>query len=665
MNWELSNMPALEDQPTDGTTDKALFLSYAREDRKRAIQIIRALETSGYSVWWDGLLESGARFSDLTEQALNTARAVVVLWSATSVSSHWVNDEATSGRDSGRLVPISIDGTSAPIGFRQFQVINLAKWRGNPKAPEFDRVLRGIAALPERPCNSTGPTTPLAPQGMPSVIWTARRPTRRGLLIAGGATVAAAGAAGLWRWGAFGSGAATDPSIAVLPFENISGDPAKDYFAAGLSAELRAQLASNMALRVIAQASSEAFEDGDDSAVAKATRLGVAYLLDGNVRWSGDDVRINAELIDGSTGVTQWSKSFERPMGNIFAVQSEIAAAVTAALTAEMAQQGDRTQDGGTNDVAAYDQYLRGRDLYNRADSEEMDRSALARFDAAIAADSRFAAAHAARARSLAVIGALYGNLAQTRANYAAALVSARRAVALAPGHAESQSTLGYVLAETQLDVRAARPHFDQSRQLGGGDGAVLGRFALFAAQNGRRADALAAIERAVLLDPLNPLIHRAQALVHYAAREYDKALAPFRRALELNPGLGSAHAQIGDALLAMGQPQQAQREYRLESNALLRETGLAIVDHLLGSDATAQAARANIVAGLGNQQVTFYQQAQIAAQWREPDQAIQALTAARAAGDSGLVWARTDPLLDPLRQRPDFARLLSGMHFE
>ena len=658
-------MPALEASLIGGPAHKAVFLSYAREDRKRAVQVIHALEASGYSVWWDGLLESGARFSDLTEQALNNAHAVVVLWSVTSVTSHWVNDEATSGRDSGRLVPISIDGTSAPIGFRQFQVIDLAKWRGNQKAPEFGRVLRGIAALPERSGTGSGLTASPAFVGAAAAIKTGVRPSRRGLLIAGGATAAVAGAAGLWRWGVFGPGAPTDRSIAVLPFANISGDPEKDYFAAGLSAELRAQLASNMALRVIAQASSEAFDDGEDSAISKARRLGVAYLLDGNVRWSGDDVRINAELIDGSTGVTRWSKTFERPMGNIFAVQSEIAMAVTAALTAEMAQQSDRVQNGGTSNVVAYDQYLRGRDLYNRADSEEMDRAALARFDAAIAADSRFAAAHAARARSLAVIGALYGNLEQTRTNYAAALASAQRAVELAPRHAESQSTLGFVLAEAQLDLRAARAPYYRSRDLGNGDAAVLGRFALYAAQNGRQADALAAIERAVLLDPLSPLIHRALGLVHYAAGEYAAALPPFRRALELNPQLGSAHAQIGDTLLAMGRLELARTEYRLESSALLRETGLAIVDHRLGNDAAAQAARANIVAGLGNQQVTFYQQAQIAAQWQEPGQAMQALAAARTAGDSGLVWARADPLLDPLRQRPDFARLLSGMHFE
>lgn len=634
-----------------------LFLSYAREDAKAARQIIQALERAGHPVWWDGLLESGARFSELTERALNAAPAVIVLWSNQSVGSHWVNDEAAQGRDRRCLVPVSIDGAQPPIGFRQFQVINLSQWRGNPRAPEFQRVLRGIAAVLDG--QRTGEDRPSAPPTRPMI-------SRRVLIAGAGAGVVAAAAGALWLRGGGGTLTSDGRSIAVLPFDNLSGDESFAYFVDGLSAELRGELARNQALQVMGQSSSEAASANDASAVSIARQLGVAYLLDGNVRVTSDQVRINAELIDGETGFARWSRSFDRPMGNILSIQSEIANAVTAALTSEIAAPGgDGMRVGGTRNVAAYDQYLRGIDLYSGARNEEDDRAALARFDAAIAADPRFASAHAARAASLTIIGNLYGNLAETRSNYAAARAAAERAVALAPDHAESHAILGWVLSQAQLDMRAAMAPFDRARALGSGSVSVLGRFALYAAQMGRRAEAIAAIDRAVLLDPLNARMHQSRGTILYQARDYSAALAAYERALALNPDMGEAQAGKGDVLYALARFAEARTAYMAEPNALLRETGLAITLHRLDLASSAAVARAKIVDGLGTGQVTFYQQAQIAAQLDEADVAFQALTNAFAAGDSGLATLRMDPLLDPIRQRPQFRELLNRLHFD
>jgi len=107
-----------------------VFLSYARADQKRVLPLIDALEQAGIEVWWDGLLEGGESFLPTTEAALESADAVVVLWSRTSVDSHWVRDEATRGRDRGCLVPLTIDGTEPPLGFRQIQCIDISKGRG-------------------------------------------------------------------------------------------------------------------------------------------------------------------------------------------------------------------------------------------------------------------------------------------------------------------------------------------------------------------------------------------------------------------------------------------------------------------------------------------------------------------------------------------------------
>ncbi|WP_197042185.1 toll/interleukin-1 receptor domain-containing protein, partial [Sandarakinorhabdus oryzae] len=145
----------------DAPAPLRLFISYSRIDQAIALPLISGLEQQGYAVWWDGLLEGGDNFLPTTQAALENADAVVVLWSKTSVDSHWVRDEATVGREGRRLVPLSIDGSLPPLGFRQFQVIDITKWNGKPAAPEFQRVIRGIA-LVSGAAPAAGPIPPTA-----------------------------------------------------------------------------------------------------------------------------------------------------------------------------------------------------------------------------------------------------------------------------------------------------------------------------------------------------------------------------------------------------------------------------------------------------------------------------------------------------------------------
>ncbi|HVR92173.1 MAG TPA: TIR domain-containing protein [Novosphingobium sp.] len=632
----------------------SVFFSYARADQKKAMPIIAALEQSGLRVWWDGLLEGGDSFLPTTEAALESATAVVVLWSRTSVESHWVRDEATRGRDRGCLVPLSLDGTHPPLGFRQFQVINLSKWRGRRDAPEFERVVRAIVAL-----DGASPAPFAAPPRQGPQL-------SRRVLIGGGLALGAAGGLGAWQLGLFGRRGVSANSIAVLPFDNPSHESEQAYFADGLVAELRSGLARNGALRVVAQASSDAFRDSKDDARAIARRLGVAVLLGGSVRIGGGMVRILADLTDGDTGYNRWTKTFEQPLGDVLKIQEEIASAVTAALTSEMAATTGRArlQSGGTDSVAAFDNYLRGRDLYNTAVDEVGERAALARFDAALAMDPNFAFAHAARARSLLAIGNQYGSANEVRLLYTAATSAAQRAVEIAPDYAEGWSSLGVVLFQGQLKVAAARQPYAQSRKLGGGEAAVNSRLATYASATGRDGEAQEAIARALDLDPLNPLIRRQEGQIHYYARRYDAAIASVRQALVLDPALIMSHALIGDALLGLGRTVAARDAYAKEPLPVLGVTGLAIAEHRLGNMAAAEGARAKIVAGLGTDQLTLYQQAQIAVQWGEAPAALEALEAAYAAIDSGLTFVARDPLLDPLRTVPAFLDLLNRMGF-
>jgi len=499
-----------------------------------------------------------------------------------------------------------------------------------------------------------------------------RAVSRRRLLIGAGAA-AAAGVAGLvlWRKGLHlqflaGSG----NSVAVLPFKNLGGDRGEDYFSDGLAEEVRATLARNVGLLVMAQTSSAKFRDSREDATSIAEQLGVAYLLDGSVRRSGDVVRVAADLIDGSSGFSRWSQTFERRISDIFAVQSEIATTVASALASRVAADtgtsggtADVVAAGGTVNLAAFDAYLRGRALYDLAADEASEAAALAQFDAAIAADPEYAAAHAARARSLTTMANQYGDVSRRAGLYDAAIAAAERAIALAPDLADAHSTLGYTLFQGRMDARAARAPFERSVQSGSGEATVLARYAQYSARTGRDGEAVTAMKRALRLDPLNPLIYRAAGSVEFAARRYAESIPPLRKALEMNPKMGRAHASIGDALLMLGKVAEARVEYGLEPAMDFNLAGIAIAEHRLGDVTAARAAFDRLRTELGDR--ALYQQAQVLAQLGDRDAAIAALEQARAVGDGGLIYTRNDPMLDPLRSDPRFARLLQGMGFD
>lgn len=642
---------------------RRIFLSYARADQELAAKLAKALEDSGLDVWWDRLIHSGAEFSKSIEAALENCDAVVVAWSRASVVSDWVLDEAARGRDLRKLVPVSLDGTAPPLGFRQYHFVDLSRWRGDAQASELAGLIRGIAAAGSR--SESGSASMATPPRRHRGI------TRRSLTALALAT-AGAGIAGVvvWQRGWFGSGrAASGNSVAVLPFVNLSSNRDQDYFSDGLSEELRATLARNLKLLVMAQASASKFRDRNDDAVTIAAKLGVAFLLDGSVRRSGEVVRVTVDLIDGQTGFSRWSRTFERGLRDIFAVQSEIADTVARALTAQVdpdgtvSTEGGSAIPGGTTSVEAYDAYLRGRALYDLSADEASERAALARFDAAIAADPGYAAAHAARARSLTAIANQYGQVEELAELYGAAIASARRAIALAPDMAEGHSTLGFTLFQGRLDARAAREPFERSRQLGAGEATVLARYAQYSARAGRNREAAEAMQRALLLDKLNPLIHRAAGSIEYAARNFSDSIPPTREALAMNPGMSRAHAAIGDALLMLGRLEEARAEYAAEPVEDFRLAGLAIVERRLGNADAASAALSRLAAGLGDR--VLYQQAQVLAQWGDREGAIAKLERAYGSGDSGLIYVRNDPFLDPLRGEPRFAELLSRIGFD
>ena len=611
---------------------QTVFLSYAHADAKRARAIADALTARGHTVWWDTLIEGGASFAKSIGEALETADAVVVLWSKTSIDSDWVADEAAQGRDRKRLVPVSLDRSPPPLGFRQYQTIDVSGRNAKPTVAQVDRIDRAIAAA-------------IGGKGLVRPTLTSAVDRRGVLMVAGGTGVVLAGGGAIYAWrNDLLGGGASARTIAVLPFKNLSGDSTQSYLSDGLTEEVRAALTRNAGLQVLAATTSNTARDSKGGATAIAGKLGVAHLLEGSVQRAGDVIRVAIDLTDGATGFSTWSKRIDARLTDIFAFQTEIARTVSEALSVRMATQDPAP--GGTRNVAAYEAYLRGKALYENA----------------ITADPDFAMAHAALSRVLSSIASAYAPGPEIKATYAAAIDEGRTAIRLAPELAEAHLALGYAVFAGRIDVKGARQSYDLAYRFGRGNADILLLYALYTVRARRFAEAKAAIERAVALDPLNPRSHRAAGMIGYSTGDNQAAIGHLRRAIELNPQMANAKAILANCLIMLGQYEAAREALTLEKSSMFRLTGLAILEHRVGNRAAAERAYRELVRDVGD--AALYQQAEVMAQWGRPDAAMALFAKARKIGDSGLTLIASDPMLAPLRRDPRFTAFVRDLGF-
>ncbi|MCB2066404.1 MAG: TIR domain-containing protein [Erythrobacter sp.] len=640
----------------DGTTaggqgETTVFVSYSRADQPQAAKVIELLEAAGFAVWWDATLTPGTRYVEKTEAALESARAVVVLWTQTSIASNWVRDEAQSARDRHLLVPVSLDGSMAPLGFRQFQAIDFSRWKGDSADPVAQHLLAAVSELHGR----EGKPPP------PLIVRQQRGLSRRALMLGGGGVAAALALGGwaAWRWGPFAPETATN-SIAVLPFRNLSGNAEEDYFSAGLAEELRVTLSLNPQLQVAGEASSRLFEESAEGLDAVADRLGVAWVLEGTVRRSAELLRITARLVDVATGFEAWSQVFERDPDETLELQGELATSVVDELFAANREGVAITRrPGGTSSSTALDHYLHGLAMFRQSTSEATDREALTQFEAAIAADPDYALGHATYGWALSIVGASYSSGAELADYQRRAQEEARRAIALAPDAPEGHAALGLLLLNS-LDLRGAAEPYRTSFDLGFGNAQILAAYAQFSVYVSDFAAAQQAVARAQRLDPLNPQVFRTASVVQFFARDFAAARAAAEQALALSPQVITVHSVLGDMALVEGDLAAARAFYEAEPSPIEHLRGLAIAEHALGQAEAGQARFDELLAGYGDS--THYQQGQVLAQWGETDRALAALEQGLALRDAGLAFAGVDPLLDPIRQEPRFAAILARL---
>ena len=477
--------------PASDTPHNALriFLSYARPDAVRAHALADALVVRGFAVWCDRQLEGGAAFAAEIEAELAAADAVVVAWSAASARSDWVLDEAAIGRDKGRLVPVRLDATAPPIGFRQYQALDLSAWDGASGDPALDRLARALHKLADGPAE------------VPHAASPALAPPRRRTLARTMGVAAVAALIGVAAWHPWTRPAAvTPPTIAVLPFADMSHTPDGGAFAEGVAEEILDVLARDPQLRVLGRTSAAmlAAHAGDPRAIERD--LGVTHLLEGSVRSAPGRVKVDVRLIKLPGEQSILADAFDRRVDDIFAVQDEIGHAVAAKLGGALDRSTPAAKALQTT-PAVYTRYLAARQLARTRQPAELERARVL-LGEAIAADPNYAPAFASLAEVSVLLAAdQYGRTPVPRA-VADARGYAARAAALAPDLSQSRASLGMVAIEAGDGTRAIA-EFRRAVALDPHRVETLNWLGYALSQNGDLTEAAGVMRQAVALEPL------------------------------------------------------------------------------------------------------------------------------------------------------------------
>lgn len=328
--------------------------------------------------------------------------------------------------------------------------------------------------------------------------------------------------------------AAPENSIAVLPFDNLSQDPANEYFSDGLAEEIRNTLARTEGLRVAARTSSFAFKAKHDDVREIGRRLNVASLLEGGVRKAADVVRIDVRLVSATDGFQLWSESFERQLDDVFKLQTEISCAVLKAVRGRQAAPAPAPIAPEPRDFEAYNAYLRGRHQFHQRTEASLQRAA-GHFQHAIEVDPNYALAYAGLADTWLLLGErYYGNL-SVQDSVARALTAVTTALSLAPGLAEPHASLGLIRLN-QDDLAGARASLERAIALNEGYTLAHVWLSLVLLAQGKFRDAAARNEQAYRLDPLSPIIVSNSGFDALRAGNEALARSRFAAAIEIEP---------------------------------------------------------------------------------------------------------------------------------
>jgi TolB-like protein len=619
-----------------------VFVSYKAEDRRRVQPLVHALQADGYSVWWDQHIGTGDEWRQAIERQLDVAKCVIVAWSKHSIGpeGHFVRDEAARAQRRHVYLPILIDQVEPPLGFGESQATSLRGWRGNRSDPRYQAILSAVRRIAGAGSQQDAAKPPQVRVG-------------RRAVVAGG--VVAVAAAGVGGWALLKpETAGTSDSIAVLPFQNLSGDPAQAYFADGMAGEIRNTLTRVAGLKVAGSTSSAAVRNDDAQTAAK--RLGVTNILTGNVRQTPSTIRVTAELIDGRTGLAKWSQNYDRAPGDVIRIQTDIAENVARALAVALSASARRALAAGeTSNVAAQQLVFQARDSSWQLTVPAL-RHSVQLLDRAISLDPNYARAYAIKSF---VVNNLASQTARTPAELARgraqALQYASKALSIAPNLPIARSALGFAYS-LNLQVGKAVREQRIALSLASGDPDVIRNFGLTISGAGKPEEGLRYVDEALELDPLNWASHWAHASVLFDARRYGEVVRYSLNLKQESPDMFRFPELLGHSLLMLGRTKEAAGAF---GQSL---TGQALLAARSGNRELAAAKLAALRERDGEFGNLNY--ARIYAQLGDKDAAFEALNHGWEVRDSNLTDINTDPYLDPLRSDPRYADLVKRIGF-
>ncbi len=460
------------------------------------------------------------------------------------------------------------------------------------------------------------------------------------------------------------------PSIAVLPFVNMSRDEENEYFADGLSEELLNVLAKIRGLRVASRTSAFSFKGKNVDIPTVAQKLNVATVLEGSVRKSGKRVRITAQLIEVASDSHLWSETYDRELDDIFAVQDDIAQSVVKELrtallggpaesTAGTSAAADVLQaaTGRSDNPQAFQLYLQGKFFGERTTQADTDK-AIGLFQQALALDPNFALAWAGLSR-VHHVQAGYG-FAPIEEGSERARDAAQQALRLAPDLVEGHIELGLILEEYDWNWTAADASFRRALELAPGDAHALRAAAGLARVLGRFDEALELARKTIALDPLSARTHRQAAMIYVMSDRLDEAAASFQLALDLSPNAGLCHAFLAITRMLQGRGEEGLALAKAESHAVFRNVALAMIHHALGHPPESDAALQALIDEFG--WTAAYQLAEVYAYRNEVEKAFEWLERAYNQRDPGTAHSANDVFFRPLHGDPRWQPFLHRM---
>lgn len=496
-----------------------IFISYSRADREPIQSLAEALQAAGFSVWWDRKIGGGTEFASEIEKELSAAKTIVVVWSEASIGSHWVRDEAGYARGENKLLPLSLDGVLPPLGFRQLHALEFQDWDRTANHAAFVRLLSSIGEQPSSAAADPSPKTP--------------------------------------RW--------TKPSIAVLPFINLSTDKEIEFLADGITEDVIAELSTNHHISVAARSSSFAYKNQSADVREIGRASGARYVVEGSVRKMGKRARVSAQFISVESGAHIWANKFDHTLEELYDNPDELVIHISGSVFAQLiSAEQERANKLPDDALGIWEQCQRATSgLLRAVVSVSAMRQGLENLESAIERAPEYHLAHAILSMGC---NAALSNGAYEDHEQAALLDKAKKHLRIARAGSEGDlyclAWIGAAEGFFGLHEGAAR-RLERVLQRNPANPEALFIIAQSYAFLGRHDEARDALARAIAIAPEGPLTRLHQwwfGLLAFVAGRYEEALPFIKAQTVTSPEWGFCQVLAAITTYILGDEAEARR---------------------------------------------------------------------------------------------------------